>query len=164
MADLLGVDQGTVSRWEKGNRKGEMIPRAYLLIYSILDGRPISAMLAERINDDHTGFPSQQKPEEARKRSLRVLAALGLVDPPRSSRRREDTVEEVLIHLLFGALNSNGARKGHGTLIHGLEAVAVRTRTRIGDHYAESDIEAVERAQVIAWNENYLAPRHETVP
>lgn len=168
MADLLGVNQGTISRWEKGLWKGESIPRVYLLIYSVMDGRRIPELTAPRLNDDDTGFHQRQKSDEDKKRSILALDSLGLLDPEIAKKllgmlaedqlalmkQPEKPAVRALIDILFDALNGRPTKRGYGYLVNGAEVLKVRTRTRTLDHHNKTEMEIVARARTIAWEEN----------
>lgn len=165
MADLLGVNQGTISRWERGLWKGESIPRVYLLIYSVLDGRRIPELTAPRLNDDDTGFQQRQKSDEDKRRSFQALDTLGLLDPEIAKKlmeklafdqaaspiRPEKPAVRALIDILFDALNGRPTERGYGFLVNGVEVLKVRTRTRTLDHHNKTEMEIVARARTIAW-------------
>ena len=165
MAELLGVNQGTVSRWEKGQWKGDSIPRVYLLIYAVLDGRRIPELTAPRLNDDDSGFHQRQKSDEDKKRSILALDSLGLLDPeiakkllgmlaedqPALMKQPGKPAAKALIDIMFDVLTGRPTEKGYGFLVNGVEVVKVRTRTRTLDHHGESDIKMVEQARTIAW-------------
>lgn len=149
MGHLLGVDQATVCRWERGEWKSKSLLPAQLLAYAFLQGCPVSTLTARALSDDDRRFEIRKRTPEEVTRCRAAMSALGLLGPHEQRLNGELHQECALVQALFALLNEQHLPTEKVFAIDGyrVEPVQVGSDDQIGIQ----DFHALKRAMVVVW-------------
>jgi transcriptional regulator with XRE-family HTH domain len=114
LAQRLEVDQGTISRWERGGKVRP--PRAVLAVYAFLQGCTFEGLTRPVVSYEDHDFSALKRTPDDRDRCLAALVHLGLLVHDPKVARPEGNLRLALTRALT-ALNSYSAKEREGRLL-----------------------------------------------